>query len=229
MTARTLTAAAALMLAAAAAALAGETTVATGGGSFTVAATSLREARFKTVIRQQHDFSCGSAAIATLLTFHYGRPTSEEEAFRSMYENGDQEAIQRQGFSLADMQNFLSTVGLRSDGFRISLDKIAEVKVPAVTLIETKGYSHFVVIKGIVGNEVLVGDPALGLKAIPRAQFEQMWKGVVFVVRDEIDPARETFNRKDEWAVRRTAPFGTALSRQGLATFSIVMPGLFEF
>lgn len=229
MTARTLSAAAAFMLAAAGAALAGETTIATGGGSFTLATTSLREARFRTVIRQQHDFSCGSAAIATLLTFHYGRPTSEEEAFRSMYENGDRQAIERQGFSLADMQNFLSTVGLHSDGFRISLDKIAEVGVPAVTLIETKGYSHFVVIKGVVGDEVLVGDPALGLKTIPRAQFEQMWKGVVFVVRDEIDPARETFNRKEEWAVRRTAPFGTALSRQGLATFSIVMPGLFEF
>lgn len=229
MTARTLAAAAALWLAAAGAAPAAETTLATGAGSFVVPTTSLREARFRTVIRQQHDFSCGSAAIATLLTYHYGRPTSEEEAFRSMFENGDKETIQRQGFSLADMQGFLAKVGLRSDGYRVSLDKIAEVGIPAVTLIETKGYSHFVVIKGIEKGEVLVGDPALGLKAIPRAQFEAMWKGVVFVVRDEIDPGRRSFNRGDEWAVRRVAPFGTALSRQGLATLSIAMPGLFEF
>lgn len=227
MTARIL-AAAALMLVAGAA-FAGETTLATGAGNIVVPTLSLREARFKTVIRQQHDFSCGSAAVATLLTFHYGRPTSEEEAFRSMYENGDRETIQRQGFSLADMQGFLATTGLRSDGFRVGLDKIAEVGIPAVTLIETKGYNHFVVIKGIEGSEVLVGDPALGLKTIPRAQFEQMWKGVIFVVRDEVEPAREGFNRKEEWAVRRVAPFGTALSRQGLATLSIALPGLFEF
>ncbi len=36
------------------------------------AVVSVKEARFTTTQRQQFDFSCGSAAVATLLTHHYG-------------------------------------------------------------------------------------------------------------------------------------------------------------
>lgn len=210
-------------------ALAGQALISTAGISATIPLTSLKEARFQRVIRQQYDFSCGSAAIATLLSYHYNRPTTEEQAFRSMFEAGDPEAIRKSGFSLADMQRYLDTLGIRSDGYRLSLDKLAEIGIPAITLINTKGYNHFVVIKGIRGGEVLVGDPALGLKSIPRAEFETMWQNILFVIRDDIDPAREAFNRGEEWAVQRKAPYGTALSRHGLATFSIALPGLNEF
>lgn len=208
---------------------AAETRLPVPGGSLTVTVTSLKEARFHSVVRQQHDFSCGSAALATLLTHHYGRPTTEEETFRSMFEVGDQQAIRRHGFSLADMQRYLSSIGLRSDGFKVTLDKLAEVGIPAITLINTKGYNHFVVVKGVRGNDVLVGDPALGLKAIPRPEFDAMWQKVMFVIRDDIAAGRAAFNGEAEWAVQRKAPFGTALSRRGLSTFSVALPGLFEF
>ncbi|MBI5162680.1 MAG: C39 family peptidase, partial [Magnetospirillum sp.] len=193
----------ALALACASPALAGEATLSIAGSTVTVPVVSLKEARFHTVVRQEHDFSCGSAAVATLLTHHYGRPTSEEEVFRDMYAAGDQEAIRRQGFSLFDMQRYLAVRGLRADGYRVPLDTLAEVAVPAVTLISTKGYSHFVVIKGIRGGEVLVGDPALGLKAMPKSEFEPIWQGIVFVVRDDLDLAHHRFNQEAEWAVRR--------------------------
>lgn len=208
---------------------AGQVSISAAGISATIPLISLKEARFQRVIRQQYDFSCGSAALATLLTHHYGRPTTEEQTFRSMYESGDHEAIRKSGFSLGDMQRYLDQRGIRADGYRMSLDKLAEIGIPAITLINTKGYNHFVVIKGIKGGEILVGDPALGLKAIPRAEFEAMWKNVMFVIRDDVDPARQAFNLGEEWAVQRKAPFGTALSRHGLSTFFIALPGLNEF
>ncbi|MGE5502833.1 MAG: C39 family peptidase [Actinomycetota bacterium] len=210
-------------------AAAGDTPLVTAAGTFTVPVISLREARFHTVVRQQYDFSCGSAALATLLTYHYNRPTSEEDAFRAMFAAGDQAAIRKYGFSLYDMQKYLTTLGLSSDGFKVTLDRLVEVGVPAITLISTKGYNHFVVVKGVKDGDVLVGDPALGLKTIPRAEFESMWRGVMFVVRDEIATGRQNFNLDHEWAVRRKAPFGTALNRDGLATFTSTMPGFREF
>lgn len=217
------------LLLTAGAAQAAETRLITPGGSVAVAVTSLKEARFKSVVRQEHDFSCGSAAVATLLTYHYGRPTGEREVFEQMFAAGDQQAIQKYGFSMFDMQRYLGTLGLRADGFRVGLDKIAEVGVPAITLINLKGYNHFVVVKGLEGGDVLVGDPAMGLKAIPRAEFDAMWQGVMFVIRDDVEIGRQHFNQSGDWAVRRKAPFGTALSRHGLATLSVAMPGLFEF
>ena len=41
------------------------------GGAFSVPAVSIKEARFSAMVRQQYDFSCGSAALSTLLTYHY--------------------------------------------------------------------------------------------------------------------------------------------------------------
>lgn len=207
---------------------AGDTMLVTPSGSFTVPVVSLKEARFKSVVQQQHDYSCGSAALATLLTYHYGRPTTEEQAFRTMFQVGDQAAIQKQGFSLYDMQRYLASIGLASDGYRVTLDKLAEVGIPAITLINTKGYNHFVVVKGVRGGDVLLGDPAAGLRTMPREQFQALWTGVMFVIKDELDRGAGSFNRTDEWSARRKAPFGTALNRQGLATFSVMMPDMFN-
>src|SRR3546814_16564816 len=57
-------------------------------GSYAIHVTSLKEARFKTTVPQQRDFSCGSAAVATLLTYQYGQPVTEREGFRSMHDHG---------------------------------------------------------------------------------------------------------------------------------------------
>ena len=43
----------------------------TGAGDMQVPVTSLRQARWSGTLLQQYDFSCGSAAVATLLTHHY--------------------------------------------------------------------------------------------------------------------------------------------------------------
>ena len=64
---------------------------------------SYRDIPFRTVVRQRYDFSCGSAALATLLRYHYNRDVGEEQVFRAMYAAGDPCVIQPVGFSLLDM------------------------------------------------------------------------------------------------------------------------------
>ena len=46
------------------------------------------------MIHQQFDYSCGSAALATLLRFQYHKQTNEAGVFKAMYEVGDQDRIQ---------------------------------------------------------------------------------------------------------------------------------------
>ena len=62
-------------------------------GVSNVAAASIKEKKFHQVVRQQYDFSCGSAALATLMTYHYEQAIDEQTAFDIMYENGDKEKI----------------------------------------------------------------------------------------------------------------------------------------
>lgn len=204
---------------------AGDAALTVAGASLHVPLQSFVERRFHGVVRQRYDFSCGSAALATLLTHHYDRPTSEEAAFRVMWERGDQAEIRRLGFSLLDMKGYLESLGIGADGFEVTLDQIAEVGVPVITLIETSGYKHFVVVKGIRDGQVLLGDPARGVAVMPRATFEPMWNGIIFAIRDGAPTARQGFNRDQDWPARPPAPFGTALDRQSLASFTVLLRG----
>lgn len=178
----------------------------TEGGEAAVKVLSWKDIPFRTTIRQEHDFSCGSAALATLLTYHYGRPTTEAQAFSAMYAMGDQAAIQKVGFSMLDMKRYLTSKGLASDGFRISLDELAQMRRPAIVLINLGSYRHFVVIKGVERDRVLVGDPALGLRTYARADFQKMWNGIAFGLHDRPGQKAPAFNQPAEWDPWARAP-----------------------
>ena len=177
------------------------------GGAFNVPTVSLKEGRFSHTIHQKYDFSCGSAAIATLLTHHYATPVTEQQVFQSMFDLGDKTRIKREGFSLLDMKQYLSRLGFDAEGYVLKLDALLKSSVPAIALIRENGYHHFVVVKGIRGDRVLVGDPATGTRAMTRQTFEKNWvNGVLFVVRSHTQVAR--FNAPDDWRVAPAAPIG---------------------
>lgn len=190
-------------------------------GDFRIPLQSFEDRRFATVVRQRYDFSCGSAALATLLRYHYGRSEVEESAFRGMWARGDRDQIRRLGFSLLDMKRYLESIGLKADGYQVSLDEVAKAGVPGIALINLKGYRHFVVVKGVANGEILVGDPSLGLRTMRAADFEAAWNGVYFALDADLERGRSSFNRAAQWAelprARSGAVFTEPLSQQALA------------
>lgn len=198
-------------------------------GLITVPAKSYKELKFRTVVRQQYDFSCGSAAVATLLTYEFKRPTSETEAFKVMFKTGNQAKIRKEGFSLLDIKRYLASIGYTADGYRISLERLAELRLPAIVLIQTQGYRHFVVIKGIEGGYVLIGDPARGLRREKLAHFKKLWiNQIVFVIHRgrNIFVSRQSFNDKREWAdVSVMVPVTMAQNQLPLSTQLLLVPG----
>jgi predicted double-glycine peptidase len=200
-----------------------------GAASFDIPVTSMTESRWDTVIRQQYDFSCGSAAVATLLTYHYNRPVREDAVFREMFASGDKEKIRRSGFSMLDMKRFLNKRGLRADGFRLSFERIEQTGIPGIALVNVNGYRHFVVVKGIVGDRVLLGDPALGVVTTDRATFLKIWDGSILAARGDRAIAREQFNHERDWRAWPTIAPGEGMDRAGLGTFTLTLPGRNEF
>lgn len=195
--------------------------VGNGPGNYTVHLTSIKEARYKATVHQKYDFSCGSAAVATLLTYQYGYPVNEQVAFEQMYSHGDREKINKEGFSLLDIKRFLEANGFDADGFKVPLEKLQEQNLPAIVLIDEKGYHHFVVIKGMRNGRVLVGDPARGTRVISETKFMTLWKnGLVFVIHNRRNLA--VFNSASDWKVAPPSPVGDTIDRRGL--YMMVMP-----
>lgn len=199
-----------------------------GGHSLSVKVASIKERRFMTTVRQQYDYSCGSAALATLLTYQYHDPLNEEAAFKAMWERGNQEKIQREGFSLLDIKEYLEANGYTANGYVAPLDKLVEVGVPAIVLIKDNGYNHFVVVKGMRGGKVLLGDPSAGSRIVPRADFEKMWmNGILFVITGKKEKA--VFNARSDWQVLPGAPLNIAAGSDNLAGIGLWQYGSFNF
>jgi uncharacterized protein len=199
-----------------------------GGGDVVLPVTSIKQARLASTLQQQYDFSCGSAAIATLLTHHYAYPVSEATVFEHMYRNGDQQKIQREGFSLLDMKQFLQTRGFEADGFEQPLDKLMEARVPAIVLINENGYLHFVVVKGLRGERVLIGDPANGTRAVSRTAFLASWQSsLLFVVHNRMETAR--FNLAADWQAAPAAPLTAGVNRIDLSGVTLPKNGPGDF
>lgn len=218
-----------LMLSAASISMAATVEVTPGIGSrMLLQVWSMRELKIRSVILQKYDYSCGSAAIATLLTYHYDNPISEEVAFQTMFEHGDQEKIRQEGFSLLDMKRFLEAQGYRADGFEVSLDDLSSAGIPAIVLMVDNGYHHFVVVKGMRGNKILLGDPAIGLRVVPRQEFEAAWPNrIVFVIHEAA--TRGAFNTLRDWSVRPRSPLGQPVGSDTLNSILLFRPGARDF
>ena len=198
-------------------AFAGAVTVPGIGGDFWLKVESFENRWFGSVIRQQYDFSCGSAAVASLLSFHYEDQVTEHDVFIEMLALADEKKVRQDGFSMLDMKLYLESRGYQADGFRMPLAGLREkVRLPTIVLLNIDGFRHFVLIKGISDDEVLVGDPARGLKVYSYAQFSEYWNGTAFVIRSHLKQGREGFLGDGHWPQVARAPTQNGLEGPSL-------------
>ena len=176
------------------------------GGDYRVSVMSWWDIPFRSVVRQRYDFSCGSAALATMLTYHYDRPTSEREVFAAMWRTGDQENIRRVGFSMFEMKTALENLGYRTAGFRLTVDQLRRLRRPSIVLIDLNGFRHFVVVKGAREDRLLVGDSVRGLSQYSFEDFARIWNGIALVLLDSPTTPRPAFDLASDWGPWSQAP-----------------------
>lgn len=143
---------------------------------------SLREARYKNVIPQKYDLSCGAASLATILNYFYNHHVNEVDIIKHLLEHGDAQEIRAKGFSLLDLKTYALKQGYLADGYRVDLTKVRQLKIPVIILFKSGSYSHFVVLKGIMHGNAYIADPAYGNRSMPIETFKENWNGVIFIV-----------------------------------------------
>jgi len=180
---------------------------------------SMRALRDAGVVKQKFDYSCGSAALATLLSYGLNDPTDEDTILRVVIgalSNDELLALQKRGLSLLDLQKAAQGRGHKAQGFRIAADQLSKIHRPVIVFIKPNGYEHFAVFKGLSGDRVYLADPSLGNVRMPLYRFLDMWadesgRGVVFAVerKDGSWPALSPLALTDvdgaqlEWQVAR--------------------------
>jgi len=144
----------------------------------------LVEQQYKNIVHQAYDYSCGSAALTTVLNGYLGRQFQERQIMDGLLKYGETDKIvQRRGFSLLDMKRLVTALGHPSGGYKGSFDDLKKLDHPAIVPIHYAGFKHFVVVKKYKDGRVFVADPALGNISFPEERFKAVWENnVMFIV-----------------------------------------------
>lgn len=147
----------------------------------------LSESTFTNVVKQQYDYSCGSAALATLLNHYLNEQFTEPQVIQGLMQYGEIDKIQqRRAFSLLDMKRFVEVLGYHAAGYTAEFDDLKALDKPAIVPVEVLGYRHFVVLRGIYGEHVFVADPYRGNTSYTTSDFLKAWdQKIVFIVSSE--------------------------------------------
>jgi len=152
---------------------------------------SMKDLRDTNVIKQQFDYSCGAAALATILRYGLGDSVTERDVLQQLFRLLPPDELQTtlmQGFSLLHLQRVAQARGYRAEGFRLEPRFLAQLDGPVIVFIQPRGYKHFAVLRGINDDRVFLADPSLGNVRMPIYRFLDDWldkssgTGIIFVV-----------------------------------------------
>ncbi|WP_375171805.1 C39 family peptidase [Marinobacter sp.] len=160
----------------------------------------LVEQKYRNIVRQAYDYSCGSAALTTVLNFYLGRNLSERQVMEGLLHYGESERIvERRAFSMLDMKRLVTALGYPSGGFRATIDDLRDLDHPAIVPIQHAGFKHFVVLRTIRDGRAYLADPAVGNISFPVAEFEEKWDdNVLFIVFPGSDTPLDNLELKEE-------------------------------
>lgn len=154
-----------------------------GGALVTKDVVSLGERRWVHMVRQKTDYSCGAASLATILRYAYGLEMDEPQVLAGLLKVADPKVVKQRGFSLLNIKDYVATLGLRGRGYRVDQQRLRQLRIPAIVMMDFQGWKHFVVLKRVIGDDVFIADPALGNKVMPMQEFLEQWVGqTLFVV-----------------------------------------------
>lgn len=176
---------------------------------------SFREIKFSTTIRQQFDFSCGAAALATVLTYYWGEPTSEivvMNVLRSRYPDQEWKALQERGFSFDDLIWAAAVFGYDGQGAEVPAAELSKIDGPVIVQLDKGKFQHFSVVRVVKVGHAFLSDPVVGAVTLSLGEFERQYTGKALAIwkRDAPLPKAAILGRP-------MAPMDASLSIGGVA------------
>ncbi len=150
---------------------------------------SYLDLRYTNVIEQSNEYTCGAAAVATLLTYFYGIHVTEQDILNMIYESmraRGKKPNKEQGLTAYDLKEALKAKWITSKGFLVKpaalQDYFSRGGLPVIIHL-TKPEKHFEVAVGMIGDHIVIADPSWGRSVTPLVLLvkQRGYDGVVLV------------------------------------------------
>lgn len=139
---------------------------------------SWNELKTQNIVMQRRDFSCGAAAMATVLRYHWGEDVNETQILVALERMLTPEQLrdrEERGLLLGDLEDVAKEMGYVAATGTLKLDKLLQSKVPVVVGIRFGETNHFVVFRGWYDRFVFLADPIRGNVRMTRTGFADKW------------------------------------------------------
>ncbi|MBD8162482.1 peptidase domain-containing ABC transporter [Erwinia persicina] len=134
------------------------------------------------VLRQTQAAECGLTCIG-MIAGYYGHQI-DMVSLRQRFPTS------LKGSTLSDVMSIAQNLGMGCRALRLDLDELHKLSMPCVLHWDM---NHFVVLKGIAKNKIIIHDPARGVRNVPMDEVSASFTGVAL----EVFPAA-TFEKKNE-------------------------------
>ena len=179
--------------------------------------TPYRTLRYQQTIGQSDIYTCGAAAVATLLTHFYKFPVSESEivdlAEKMMLERGKKS--QDSGIDALALKKTLKLKGIDADVVETSLESIRKYfnrgGLPIVIHVNIP-QPHYILAVGLVEDRLIVADPTLGRGVFPLETLSSQkgFTGIAIIAKPSeqfVQVAKQQQQISKDWADGRLQRF----------------------
>ncbi|MCQ9327374.1 peptidase domain-containing ABC transporter [Neisseria dentiae] len=123
------------------------------------------------VVLQTEIAECGLACLVSILRYH-GFYTNLR-TLRQKY------ALSLKGANMADIVRFGDDMNLTSRALRLELDELGNLRLPCILHWDL---NHFVVLKSVAAEHIVVMDPATGLRKVKMTEVSRKFTGVALEI-----------------------------------------------
>jgi hypothetical protein len=156
---------------------------------------SWTELQKRNLVMQRRDFSCGAAALATLIQYYWGDRVTESYFLKELDKILTPEEIHdriENGLSLTDLRRVAVATGYQATMGTLTFDKLTESKVPLILGVIVDEYDHFVVYRGWDGEWIYLADPIRGNLRVHVCDFRKQWqRNAILAVAKEGEKIRD--------------------------------------
>ncbi|PHP91452.1 ABC transporter [Pantoea agglomerans] len=169
------------------------------------------------VLRQTQAAECGLTCIGMIAGFygHHIDMVSLRQRFPTSLK----------GSTLSNVMSFAQNLGMGGRAVRLELDELNKLNLPCILHWDM---NHFVVLKGIRKDKLIIHDPARGVRTVPMDEVSASFTGVAL----ELYPAA-TFEKKDEKKsismlslIRNVSGIGSAFMQVALLSLALEFFGI---
>ena len=140
---------------------------------------SWQQLKRQNVVMQRRDYSCGAAAMATLVRYYWGDQVNEETFLKALDKLLTPEEVAdriKNGLSITDLKRAAVAKGYSATLGKLPFGKLVESKVPVILGVTIEGFDHFVVYRGWDGQYVYLADPIQGNVRLHTCDFVKQWQ-----------------------------------------------------